>query len=183
VRISVAALLLLVAALAAPAPGAAAGACQLSTSVSAGQSITVSGSGFDPNATVEITQDWSGSNSTTGGTGPQTTRSTLTTDASGSFEITVDAGPGHGGTYHFMATSAGCTASADAVAVETAGGIGGGTNPGGGHVTPPPTDTAPPGDRGQASTSAAALLAIVAGFGLLGLGLAMKRARRRTKSR
>jgi hypothetical protein len=167
------------AALAAPAPSAAAGSCQLSTSVSPGHSITVTGSGFTANTTVDITQKWSGSNSTAGGaTGPQTTSSTVTADGSGGFELTVDAGPGHGGTYDFTASSASCTATAEAVAVETAGGVRGGTNPGNGQVTPPPTDTAPVADLGPVPASAAPLVAIAGGFAFLGLALALKRARR-----
>ena len=178
-RISIAALLLLVAALAAPAPSAAAGTCQLSTAVAPGHSITVTGTGFDATTTVDITTKWSGSNATAGGaTGPQTTSSTVTTDANGGFEFSVDAGPGRGGTYDFTATTPACTATAETVAVETAGGINGGTNPGGAQVTPPPTDTAPAGEHRGGPVPTVPLLAIVGGLGLLGLALAMRRARR-----
>jgi hypothetical protein len=148
--------------LAIPAVAAAAGPCALSVATTPGHVITVTGTGFDANAAVDVTQTWSGSNATQGGnTGPQTTTSQVTADASGGFTFTIDAGPGHGGTYDLSATAGSCTATAQAVAVETAGGV----NGGGAGFTPPPTDTVAI-DRAHAPASLP-LLPVLGGLALL----------------
>ena len=59
--------------------------------------------------------------------GRSTRTSRRRTDASGEFTYTIDAGPGHGGTYDISATDGTCTATTQVTAVETAGGV----NPGG----------------------------------------------------
>jgi hypothetical protein len=154
---------------------AAAATCELTTAVSPGHEITITGTGFAPSASVAITTTWSGSNATAGGnTGPQTTTDTATTDASGEFTFTIDAGPGRGGTYDVEATAGGCTATARVEALETAGGL----NNGGAGVTPPPTDTvAVPSGRSGSGLPVADLLAIVLAAAVVGLVLVLRRAR------
>lgn len=167
---------LIVAMLSLPAAAAAAG-CDLTTAISPGHVITITGSGFPAGATVEITQTWSGSNATAGGnTGPQTTHSQATADASGGFAFTIDAGPGLGGTYDIEATGGGCTATAHVTALETAGGV----NPGSGgtSVTPPPTDADAAGSRPNGSAVPALPLLGVAAAGLGAFLLAIARTRR-----
>ena len=135
----------------------------------------VSGSAFPPNTDVVITQTWSGSSATLGsaGTGGRTTQ-TVQSDASGSFELTVPAGPGHGGQYTFSATAGGCTATAEVVSVETAGGLHGDGTTG---PTTPPTDTDP---EVAASDSIIPLLLVAAALvGMLLIGLAVSRRRAR----
>jgi hypothetical protein len=184
VRVSVSILLLLLAgilvmpgsAFAAGLPNAgSSGPCQLTTQPHAGQDIVVSGTAFAPGTDVEITQTWGGSSATLGsaGTGGTTTQ-TVQSDASGAFELTVPAGPGHGGQYTFSATAGGCTATAEVVAIETAGGLhGDGTT----EPTQPPTDTAP---AAVVSDPLIPLLLIAAALlGLLLTGLAAARRRSR----
>ncbi len=185
-RVLVVLLTLLAGLLAIPATTLAAGSCSLATSTSPGHVITVTGSGFDPNADVAVTQTWSGSNATVGGsTGPQTTTSKVTSDASGGFTFTIDAGPGHGGSYAIEATAGACTATTTAVAVETAGGINRGTTGGtttGTSATPPPTDTAPVA-QGAAPVPAAPVIAILLGAALLALAFILRRGRDARESR
>src|SRR5665811_9820 len=97
---------------------------------------------------------------------------TLTADAAGSFTTAIDAGPGRGGAYTLVATSGQLTATTQVVAVETAGGAGGGIQ------SPPPTDAAPQRDpvRNPAGTPFPVILLIVLA-GALGAGLSMRRAR------
>jgi hypothetical protein len=174
VRSVVPVFILLAGLLALPTAASAAGTCELTSSVSPGHVITIVGSGFPASTDIEITQTWGGSNATAGGnTGPQTTTSQVTSDATGAFEFTIDAGPGRGGTYDVEAAAGGCTASTRAVAVESAGGL----NPGSG-ATPPATDTAYPVGQGA---SAPVVPLVVVTFGLaLALGLALVR-RSRTR--
>ena len=163
-----------------PATTDAAGTCSLKTASSPGHEITVTGSGFDPNTAVDVSQTWSGSNATAGGnTGPKTTRSQVTSDAAGAFTFTVDAGPGRGGTYDFEATAGGCTATTTATALETAGGLNTGAGGAGGiTATPPATDTAPPAERGTGvPLPLAPLGAVVLGGALVALAWALRRAR------
>jgi hypothetical protein len=174
--------LLTLAALAVPATAVAA-TCELTTAVEAGHSITVTGTGFAASSTIDITTDRSGSNAINGGTGPQTTKSQETSDASGRFVHVIDAGPGHGGTYEVSATDGTCTATTQAAAVETAGGV----NPGGGTAgqTLPPTDTAAPAGRPAVSSVGAVAPVLLLGFGvgLIALGTRVRRVRRSTLDR
>jgi hypothetical protein len=175
-HVSFAGLVLVAALLAAPAGVAAAGTCQLSTTVDQGHSITVAGTGFGAGATIALTQTWSGSTAiATGPRGAQVTHQTISADPSGSFSLAVDAGPGHGGTYDFSATAGGCTATAQAVAVETAGGVRPGTT--GVQMTLPPTDTIGL-DTGSTRTPETPLAAIGLGFLLLVLAAWLWKPRR-----
>jgi hypothetical protein len=83
----------------------------LTTTVIPGKEIDVAGTGFPADADVllEIQRN-----------GQAAPSQTLHTDAAGSFTATIDAGPGHGGTYTLTATSGTARAVAEAVAVETA---------------------------------------------------------------
>jgi hypothetical protein len=121
------ALLALASLLILPARVAAAGP-QLQATVIPGREIDVAGSGFPASSTVTLVIGRSNH--------PDETR-TLSADASGSFTTTIDAGPGRGGAYTLVATSGQLSATAQVVAVETAGGAGGAL------ASPPPTDTAP----------------------------------------
>jgi hypothetical protein len=173
VRSAIPVLLLLAGLLALPTAASGAGTCELTSSVSPGHVITIEGSGFPASTDIEITQTWSGSNATAGGnTGPQTTTSHVTSDANGAFEVTIDTGPGHGGTYDVEATAGGCTASTRAVAVESAGGL----NPGSG-ATPPATDTDPVVGQG-ASAPVLPFVVVAIGFALAFLAFVGRRARR-----
>jgi len=132
---------------------AAAAACQLtstSTANGAGDDIHLVGSGYAANADVEIQVFRNGT-----AIDPVTAH----TDANGAFETVYQTGPGRGGRYTFSTTTSECTASTEAVAVETAGG---GTLSGGGTAgqSLPPTSTV----AGTTGTPASdiALLAIVA---------------------
>lgn len=175
-RISIALLFLLTSLLALPATTAAAGSCALTTAVRPGHSIAVTGTGFPATTLVDVTQTWSGSNATAGGnTGPKTTTSQVTSDANGGFEFTIDAGPGHGGTYDIKATAGGCTATTQVVAVETAGGLNPGTG-GGTTATPPATDTAPVVDRGSPAPFAP-IVPVLIGVALLGVAYVIRRTR------
>jgi hypothetical protein len=175
-------LLLLSGLFALPATVAAAGTCQLTTATTPGHVIAVTGSGFAPSGTVTITQTWSGSNATAGGnTGPQTTTKTVTADASGGFDFTIDAGPGHGGTYDIEATDGSCTVKTQAVAVETAGGTTtGGTN--GGSDTPPATDTVDLQGGTAPASPVMPVIVLVAGVVLLGLAAILRRDQTRTSA-
>lgn len=137
-----------------PATVAAAGP-QLLATVIPGKEIDVVGSGFPASTTVTLVITRNGS--------PDETR-TLGTDAAGTFTTTIDAGPGRGGAYTLVATAGQSTASADIVAVETAGGTSGGIA--GGVLAPPPTSTRPPApDRGlPGAPILATLAALVAGI-------------------
>ena len=178
-RVSMVLLALLAGLFALPATTMAAGSCELTTAVSPGHVITVTGTGFAASIDVAITQTWSGSNATAGGnTGPQTTTTTVPSDASGGFTFTIDAGPGHGGTYHIEATAGACTASAS-----RAPGISRGINPGttggtttGAAATPPATDTAPIAVRGW-SVPFAPIVAVLIGSALLAFAFVLRRGR------
>jgi len=137
-----------------PATVAAAGP-QLLATVIPGKEIDVVGSGFPASTTVTLVITRNGN--------PDETR-TLGTDAAGTFTTTIDAGPGRGGAYTLVATAGQSTASADIVAVETAGGTSGGIA--GGVLAPPPTSTRPPApDRGlPGAPILATLAALVAGI-------------------
>jgi len=180
VRVSMALLALLTGLSALPATTLAAGTCALATAVSPGHVITVTGTGFDASMDVAITQTWSGSNATAGGsTGPQTTTTKVPSNASGAFTFTIDAGPGHGGTYDIEATAGACTATLQVAAVETAGGINHGTSggtTGGTAATPPATDTAPIAERGP-SVPFAPIVAVPVGSALLALAFVLRRRR------
>lgn len=156
------ALLVLSSLLILPASVAAAGP-ELQATVVPGREIDVAGSGFP--ASIDVTLVIGQSNH------PDETRA-LTTDATGSFATTIDAGPGRGGAYTLVATSGQLTATVQVVAVETAGGAGGGIQ------RPPPTDAAPrqgPG-RNPAGAQLPVILAIAVA-GALGAGWSMRRAR------
>jgi hypothetical protein len=183
VRVSVSVLLLFAAVLVLPGATLAAsipkagssGPCQLTTQRHTGRDIQVSGTAFAPNSSVVITQTWGGSSATLGTAGAGgTTTQTVQTDASGAFELTVDAGPGHGGQYTFSATAAGCTATAEAVAVETAGGLHGDGTTG---PTTPPTDTTPAAATSDPLVPLLLLAAGLAGLVLLSLAVAAGRVR------
>ena len=137
-----------------PATVAAAGP-QLLATVIPGKEIDVIGSGFPASTTVTVVITRNGN--------PDETR-TLGTDAAGTFTTTIDAVPGRGGAYTLVATAGQSTASADIVAVETAGGTSGGIA--GGVLAPPPTSTRPPApDRGlPGAPILATLAALVAGI-------------------
>jgi hypothetical protein len=104
-------LLVALALLATPALVAAAEPSLLTT-VTPGQTINVSGTGFpgDADVLLEIQRD-----------GVAAGSQTLHTDAAGSFIATIEAGPGLGGRYTLVATSGSAKAVAEVVAVETAG--------------------------------------------------------------
>jgi len=180
VPVSMVLLALLAGLFALPATTLAAGTCALTTAVSPGHVITVTGTGFDASTDVAITQTWSGTSATAGGnTGPQTTTEQVPSDATGRFTFTIDAGPGHGGTYDIEATAGACTATAQVVALETAGGINHGTSggtTGGTAATPPATDTAPIAGRGS-SVPSAPIVAIPVGSALLALAFVLRRRR------
>ena len=179
-RVSMVLLALLAGLFALPATTMAAGSCELTTAVSPGHVITVTGRGFAACFEFAIRDSWSVSNATAGGnTGPQTTTTTVPSDASGGFTFTIDAGPGHGGTYHIEATAGACTATTQVSAVETAGGINHGTTGGtttGAAATPPATDTAPIAVRGW-SVPFAPIVAVLIGSALLAFAFVLRRGR------
>ena len=151
----------------AAAPLAATG-CQLTAVAHVAQDVVATGRGFAAAATIKITTVWSGSSAIAGGPIAGTTRTqTVTTDASGGFEFTVPAGPGRGGRYTFTATDDNCSATVQATAVETAGGL---------APTPPATDTAAAPVKAPAVPTAL-LVAIVLGIGLLALAALVLRSR------
>ena len=134
----------------------------LQATVIPGQEIDVVGSGFPASTDVSLLIQRSNH--------PDQTRA-LQTDASGGFTTTIDAGPGLGGAYTLVATAGSSTASADVVAVETAGGTLGGAQ------TPPPTDTlAPaPAERPSGLPLIAVLGLLLAG--VVGAGWSIRRVR------
>jgi len=147
-----------------PASVAAAATCQLtstSTANGAGDDIHLLGTGYAPNADVEIQVLRNGA-----AVDPLTAH----TDANGSFDVLFQTGPGRGGRYTFTTSTADCTASTEAVAVETAGG---GTLSGGGSAgqSLPPTSTVPAAPASPASD--VALLAVVAVVAAAGWGAAV----------
>lgn len=110
------ALLAVLALLVVPATVAAAQP-ELQATVVPGREIDIVGSGFPASTDVILVIHRSNN--------PDETR-TLRADATGAFTTTIDAGPGQGGAYTLVATAGSSTASANVVAVETAGGAGGG---------------------------------------------------------
>ena len=157
------ALLALASLLILPASVAAAGP-QLQATVIPGREIDVAGSGFPASSAVTLVIGRSNH--------PDQTRM-LSADASGAFTTTIDAGPGLGGAYTLMATSGQLSATAQVVAVETAGGAGGAL------ASPPSTDTAPLPDpsREPARAPLAVIFAVALG-GAIGAGWWLQRARR-----
>lgn len=121
--------LLLLAGLLALPSAVAAAAPSLTATVIPGREIDLAGAGFPASASVTL--------AITRNDAPDGSM-TVTSDATGAFTATIDAGPGRGGHYVIVATAGTSTASADVVAVETAGGLAGGTS-----ATPPATDLAP----------------------------------------
>jgi hypothetical protein len=97
----------------------------LTATVIPGQEIDVTGAGFRADADVRFAILRNGSDAGS---------RALHTDASGAFTATIEAGPGRGGVYTMTASSGSATATVEALAVETAGGL----QPG-----PPPTDGVP----------------------------------------
>jgi hypothetical protein len=144
----------------APATVAAAGP-QLLATVIPGKEIDVVGSGFPASTAVTLVITRNGN--------PDETR-TLGIDAAGAFTTTIDAGPGRGGAYTLVATAGQSTASADVVAVETAGGTAGGV------LAPPPTSTqpTPAPERGLPGTPVLATLAVLVA-GITGARWAVRR--------
>ena len=137
---------------------------QLAATVVPGTEIDVVGSGFPASADVNLVIHRSNH--------PDETR-TLRADAAGSFTATIDAGPGRGGAYTLVATAGAATATVDVVAVETAGGSGGGIQ------SPPPTDTQPALGPDRATSGAPTRPAVIVLFaGLVGGLLALRRMRR-----
>ena len=137
--------------------GVAAADCTMSAVPDPGRAIDVTGAGYpaDADVTFVIVRN-----------GVRVDSQTLRSDAAGSFSTSVDAGPGRGGAYTLIATVGSCKAVADVLAVETAGGAGGGTRP-----TQPATDvlTAIPstGDAGDAPLTTVALILVAAAVGLM----------------
>ncbi len=86
---------------------------QLIATVDPGHVINVTGTGFP--ASVDVTLAITRNDADAG-------TQVLHTDARGSFTTTIPAGPGLGGHYVLVATSGSVSATADVVAVETAGG-------------------------------------------------------------
>jgi hypothetical protein len=124
----------------------------LTASVIPGQEIDLVGSGFPADADVALAIQRNGTDA-----GSQALR----TDADGGFTATIDAGPGRGGVYTVTATSGSATATVQALAVETAGGL---------QSTPPPTDTLAVPGGSSVSLDRLAFLALV---GAAAVGLAM----------
>jgi hypothetical protein len=136
---------------------------QLAATVVPGTEIDVVGSGFPPSADVTLVIRRSNH--------AEETR-TLRADAAGSFTATIDAGPGRGGAYTLVATAGATTATVDVVAVETAGGSGGGPQ------SPPTTATLPaPGRAGATSGVPIGPAVIVIFGGLVGGIWALRRMR------
>jgi hypothetical protein len=129
-----------------------------------GKEIDVVGAGFPADADVLLTIQRNGTDD-----GSQDLR----TDSTGAFTATIDAGPGRGGVYTLTATSGSVTATVEAVAVETAGGLG--PSP---SSQPPATDTVV-GPAGQSNSPGEGQIAVLALIGGIGLGVAMARLRGR----
>jgi len=123
------------------------------------QEIDVAGSGFPPDADVQLVILRNGTDA-----GSQA----LHTDADGAFSATIDAGPGRGGVYTMTATAGAVSATVKALAVETAGGL---------QTAPPPTDTTPgTGGCGPDASGRLAILALIAA-GSTSLALSILRRR------
>ena len=133
----------------------------LAATVIPGQEIDVAGAGFPADADVQLAILRNGADA-----GSQA----LHTDATGGFAATIDVGPGRGGVYTMTATSGTATATVEALAVETAGGL---------QSAPPPTDTVPGGPGG--SGREVDRLAILALIGAGALSVAMSAFRRRAR--
>ncbi len=120
----------------------------LSATVIPGQEIDIVGSGFPADADILLAIERNGADA-----GSQA----LHTDATGSFTATIDAGPGRGGVYTVTATSGSASATVEALAVETAGGL---------QSTPPPTDTVsnPPSQRSLANVGTIGFMAVLIGL-------------------
>jgi hypothetical protein len=134
----------------------------LTATVIPGQEIDVAGSGFPADADVLLAIQRNGADAGT---------QNLRTDAAGNFTATIDAGPGRGGVYTLTATSDSVTATVEALAVETAGGL---------QSTPPATDTAP-GVPGRSDPAVNGELAVLGLIGACSLGLAIASIRRRAR--
>ena len=137
----------------------------LTATVIPGDEIDLVGSGFPAQADVLLVITRNGTNAGS---------RSLETDAVGGFTAAIDAGPGLGGAYLFVATSGSARATVEAVAVETAGSGGtGGLNP-----SAPPTDMAsgPPGRSLLGTTWTLALAAAATGL-FIGLGALWRRRR------
>lgn len=178
IPVALAFLAVLLLSLAAVPPSAAAAGCTLDAAVQPGRSIDLAGSGFAAGAGVTIGVVRSGT--------PQPSIAT-TADAAGAFAVSVDAGPGRGGAYGFSATDGACTATTEALAVETAGTAAGGTAPAAGSgtsagsgATLPPTDATRPGGHADAVDggplpAGGALLLVAFGSLLLVLSIPTRR--------
>lgn len=151
-----------IALLAMPALVAAAGPT-LTATVIPGREIDVVGSGFPADADVQLAIQRNGVDA-----GSQALR----TDATGSFSATIDAGPGRGGLYTLTATSGPASATVEALAVETAGGL---------QSSPPPTDTEPGTvAHGGPLVDRVAILALIGAAALSVAFSALRRAARET---
>ena len=132
----------------------------LAATVIPGHEIDVVGSGFPSDADVLLAIQ---RNST------DAESQALRTDAEGGFTAVIDAGPGRGGVYTLTATSGSVSATVEALAVETAGGLQ--------SSTPPPTDTVASVSHGSSGGNGvpAALILVAA----CSLSLAIASPRRR----
>ena len=149
-----------VAVLAVPTLVAAAGPA-LAATVIPGQEIDLVGSGFPADADVLLAIQRNGADA-----GSQA----LKTDAAGGFAATIDAGPGRGGVYTVTATSGSASATVEALAVETAGGL---------QPTPPATDAAgTASDRSDSGLSQLVLTLVAVGSVSLALSILGRRASR-----
>ncbi len=171
-RVPTAALLLLVL-LALPAVTLAA-APSLTATVVPGHEIDLVGAGFPASSTVTLAITRTGSCAITpcdphAGSGTRT----VTSDASGGFTATIDAGPGRGGQYVIVATAGSAKATAEVVAVETAGGVAPGATP-----TPPATDTAVGSTASGSGPLAPLGLVLVFGLGAFSLAFIWRKASR-----
>ncbi|MGZ9231131.1 MAG: hypothetical protein ACXW4H_07580 [Candidatus Limnocylindrales bacterium] len=122
----------------------------LTATVIPGQEIDVVGSGFPSDADVVLAIQRNGTDA-----GSQALRG----DAAGGFTAVIDAGPGRGGVYTLTATSGSVSATVEAMAVETAGGLQ--------SSTPPPTDAVGSVSHGSSDGAGApAILILVAACSL-----------------
>jgi hypothetical protein len=124
----------------------------LTATVIPGHEIDLVGAGFPADADVQLAILRNGADDGT---------QALHTDATGGFTATIDAGPGRGGVYTMTATSGSASATVEALAVETAGGL---------HSSPPPTDTVPGGPGSDLSIDRLAVLALI-GAGVVSVAL------------
>lgn len=141
---------------------AAAAEPALTATVIPGQEIDLVGSGFPADADVQLAILRNGIDA-----GSQT----LHADADGAFTATIDAGPGRGGVYTMTATSGSVSATVEALAVETAGGL---------QSAPPPTDTAT-AVQGGSGTDAGGPLVVLALVAVGSLSVALSAIRRRAR--